>query len=213
MNRKLIAEFIGTFTLVFVGAGSMMTGKGDLLVVALAHGFAIAVMVAAVGGISGGHFNPAVTTGFLVTKRIAIADAAQYIVAQLLGASLAAFLLKSFYGDLAGSVGGMGIADGVSPTKALFAEAIGTFLLMVVIFGTAVDKRGKFGAGFPIGLTIAAVIFVVGPITGAALNPARWFGPALVTRSWIDSWVWIAGPVLGAVAAAFAYQTFLKPKD
>lgn len=213
MNRKLIAELIGTFTLIFIGAGSMMTGKGDLLVVALAHGFAIAVMVAAVGGISGGHFNPAVTSAFLATKRIALADAVQYIVAQLIGAALAAIALKSFYGDLAGTVGGMGIANGVSTTKALLAEAIGTFLLMVVIFGTAVDKRGKFGAGFPIGLTISAVIFVVGPITGAALNPARWFGPALATGSWTNSWVWIAGPILGAVVAALAYQTFLKPKE
>ena len=161
MSKKLVAEFIGTFTLISIGAGSMITGKGDLLVVALAHGFAIAVMIAAVGGISGGHFNPAVTFGFLITKRISLQKAAQYWAAQLVGGAVAAYILKSFYGSMAGTVGGMAITEGVSPTKALLAEAVGTFLLMVVIMGTAVDKRGSFSGGLPIGLTISAVIFVV----------------------------------------------------
>ena len=213
MSKKLAAEFIGTFTLIFIGAGSMMTGKGDLLVVALAHGFAIAVMIAAVGGISGGHFNPAVTFGFLITKRISLQKAAQYWAAQLVGGAIAAYILKSFYGSMAGTVGGMAITEGVSPTKALLAEAVGTFLLMVVIMGTAIDKRGSFSGGFPIGLTITAVIFVVGPMTGAALSPARWFGPALATRNWIDSWVYIAGPLLGAAIAALAYTALMNPKD
>ena len=213
MSKKLVAEFIGTFTLIFVGAGSIMTGKADLLGVALAHGLAIAVMIAAVGGISGGHFNPAVTLGFFATKRISIQKAAQYWVAQLLGAAVAAWTLKSVYGSMAGSVGGAALAEGVSPTKALLAETIGTLLLMVVIMGTAVDKRGSFAAGFPIGLTITAVIFVVGPMTGAALNPARWFGPALVTGTWTSAWVWIAGPLLGALIGALGYQSLLKPKE
>ena len=213
MSKKLVAEFLGTFTLIFVGAGAIMTGKADLLGIALAHGLAIATMIAAVGGISGGHFNPAVTFGFLVTKRISIEKAAQYWVSQLLGASFAAWILKSVYGSMAGTVGGASLSQGVSPMKAIIAEGIGTFLLMLVIVGTAIDKRGSFAAGFPIGLTISSVILVIGPMTGAALNPARWFGPALVTGTWSNAWVWIIGPLLGASVAALGYNWLLNPKD
>ena len=213
MSKKLVAEFLGTFTLVFVGAGAIMTGKADLLGIALAHGLAIAIMIAAVGGISGGHFNPAVTFGFLLTKRISIEKAAQYWVSQLLGASFAAWILKSVYGSMAGTVGGASLSQGVSPMKAMLAEGIGTFLLMLVIVGTAIDKRGSFAAGFPIGLTISSVILVIGPMTGAALNPARWFGPALVTGTWSNAWVWIIGPLLGAGLAALGYNWLLNPKE
>jgi glycerol uptake facilitator-like aquaporin len=150
--------------------------------------------------------------GFVATNRISITKAIQYWVAQLLGAAVAAWTLKSVYGSMAGSVGGAALAEGVTPTKALIAEAIGTFLLMVVIMGTAVDKRGSFAAGFPIGLTISAVIVVIGPLTGAALNPARWFGPAIATGTWGSAWVWIVGPALGALIAALGYQSLIKPK-
>jgi MIP family channel proteins len=170
-------------------------------------------MIASLGGISGGHFNPAVTFGFLVTKRISIQKAAQYWAVQLLGAALAAWILKTVYGAMAGSVGGAALSEGVSSSKGLLAEAIGTFLLVVVVIGSAVDKRGSFAAGFPIGLTISSVILVIGPITGAAINPARWFGPALVTGTWTNSWVYIAGPILGAVVAALGYNALLNPKD
>jgi MIP family channel proteins len=213
MSKKLVAEFVGTFTLIFVGAGAIMNGKTDLLGIALAHGLAIAVMIAALGGISGGHFNPAVTFGFLVTKRIKLEKAAQYWAAQLLGATVAAWILKTFYGSMAGTVGGAALAQGVSASKGVFAEAIGTFLLVVVIMGSAVDKRGSFAAGFPIGLTISSVILVIGPITGAALNPARWFGPALVTGTWTNALVWIVGPILGAVVAALGYNALINPKE
>ena len=213
MSKKLVAEFLGTFTLIFVGAGAIMTGKADLLGIALAHGLAIAIMIAALGGISGGHFNPAVTFGFLLTKRISIEKAAQYWVSQLLGAAFAAWTLKSVYGSMAGSVGGASLSQGVSPMKAMLAEGIGTFLLMLVIVGTAIDKRGSFAAGFPIGLTISSVILVIGPMTGAALNPARWFGPALVTGTWSNAWVWIIGPLLGAGLAALGYNWLLNPKE
>jgi MIP family channel proteins len=213
MSKKFVAEFLGTFTLIFVGAGAIMTGKADLLGIALAHGLAIAIMIAALGGISGGHFNPAVTMGFLVTKRISIEKAGQYWASQLLGAVFASWILKSVYGSMAGSVGGAAVAQGVSPMKAMIAESVGTFLLMLVIVGTAVDKRGSFAAGFPIGLTISSVILAIGPMTGAALNPARWFGPALVTGSWSNAWVWIVGPILGAVVAALGYNWLLNPKD
>ena len=122
-------------------------------------------------------------------------------------------MLKLFYGNAAGNVGSATLAPGVTPGKALLAEAIGTALLMLVIIGTAVDRRGSFAAGFPIGLTITAVILVIGPMTGAALNPARWFGPALVTGVWSNAWVWISGPMLGAVVAALGYNSLLNSKD
>ena len=211
--KKLSAEFLGTFTLVLIGAGAIMNGKNDLLGIALAHGLAIGIMVAAVGGISGGHFNPAVTFGFYVTKRISLVKGLKYWGAQLLGALVAALILKSAYGSNAGSVGGAAVADGTSPFKAMLLEAIGTFLLMSVIYGVAVDKRGSFAAGFPIGLTISIVILAIGPITGAALNPARWFGPALATSSFSNAWVWIFGPLVGAAAAALAYQNIFKPSE
>lgn len=211
MNKKLVAEFLGTFTLILVGAGSMMTGKLDLLGVALAHGLAIALMVAALGGISGGHFNPAVTFGFFVTKRISSLKAVKYVVSQLMGALAAALVLKGFYGSQSGSLGRVEVM-GVSATKAMFAEAVGTFLLTLVVFGVAVDKRGKFGAGFPIGLTISLMILVFGPITGAAINPARWFGPALVSGVWTNSWVWILGPLIGAGLAATLYENIFLEK-
>ena len=102
---------------------------------------------------------------------------------------------------------------GVSPTKAMLAEALGTFLLVFVIFGSAVDKRGSFASGFPIGLTISLVILVIGPMTGAAINPARWFGPAVAIGSWSNWWVWVVGPLLGAGVSALSYQQILSPKE
>jgi MIP family channel proteins len=213
MSKKLVAEFMGTFTLIFIGAGSIMTGKADLLGVSLATGFAIAIMIAAVGGISGGHFNPALTFGFLVTKRISVQKAVQYWIAQFIGAAVAAWILKSVYASAAGTVGGTALAMGVSPTKGVLAEGIGTFLLMVVVIGSTVDKRGSFTGGLPVGLTIAALNLVIAPLTGAALNPARWFGPALVTTNWSSAWVWIVGPIVGAVVAALSYEAILNPKD
>ena len=151
--KKLSAEFLGTFTLVLIGAGAIMNGKNDLLGIALAHGLAIGIMVAAVGGISGGHFNPAVTFGFYVTKRISLVKGLKYWGAQLLGALVAALILKSAYGANAGSVGGAAVADGTSAFKAMLLEAIGTFLLMSVIYGVAVDKRGSFAAGCGVSLS------------------------------------------------------------
>ena len=211
MNKKLAAEFFGTFMLVFAGAGAMLTGKVDLLGVALAHGLAIAIMIAAFGGISGAHFNPAVTIGFFITKRISYSKALRYISAQLLGATLASLILKGLYGSDSGTLGGMQIT-GISSTKAVLAEAVGTFLLMLVIYAVAVDKRGQFGAGFPIGLTIVIVILVIGPMTGAGLNPARWFGPALITSNWSNAWVWILGPIIGSGISALVYEKIFLEK-
>ena len=217
MKEKLAAEFIGTFTLILIGAGAIMNGKADLLGIALAHGLAIAIMVSAFAAISGAHFNPAVSFGMLITKRLNTRTFLSYVGAQLSGASLAAVALRYIAGwgnDAGKSLGAASVANGISPTKAMVAEAIGTFLLVAVIFGVAVDKRGTFGAvaGFPIGLMITLDILFMGPLTGAAVNPARWFGPALVSGTWINSWVWIVGPLLGAGVAALLYDALFTPE-
>lgn len=217
MTKKLAAEFIGTFTLIFIGAGSIMNGKADLLGVALAHGLAIAVMVCVFAAISGAHFNPAVSFGMLITRRINLNTFFTYVVAQLSGAGVAALALRYIAGWNSGpgkSLGATSVAAGISPTRAMIAEAIGTFLLVAVIFGVAVDQRETFNAvaGFPIGLMISLDILFMGPLTGGAVNPARWFGPALVSGTWTNSWVWIVGPLLGGAAAAWLYEAIFEPE-
>lgn len=213
MVKKLFAEFLGTFTLIFLGAGAVVSGKADLSGVAFAHGLAIFVMVSAFAAISGAHFNPAVSTAMFATKRINFQDFLYYVIAQLIGASVASVALNYIYGNSNG-YGLTTVASGTSLGAAFIAEFLGTALLVFVIFGVAVDKRGPFKtiSGLPIGLTITAVIFSVGPITGAALNPARWFGPALVSCNWSDASLYIFAPILGALFAALTYQTIAKPE-
>jgi aquaporin TIP len=214
--RRSVAEFVGAFALIFVGAGSVMTG-GGLLAVAVAHGLILAIMVTALGHISGGHFNPAVTFGFLVTRRIAPALAASYWAAQLLGAVAAALLLKWIYPDNisdAAKLGAPVLNDQISVGAGFVVEAVLTFFLVWVVFATAADPRGAFAivAGFAIGLTIAADILIGGPLTGAAMNPARAFGPMLVQNVWGDGWIWYIGPLLGGGVAALAYDLlYLTP--
>lgn len=219
--RRAVAEFIGAFTLIFIGAGSIVAAHSiedpSLIGVAIAHGVAIAVMVSAFGHISGGHFNPAVTFGFLVTRRIAPVLAVVYWVAQLAGAALAALALKEL---LPGSeteaveLGVPALGHGVGAGAAFGLEAILTFFLVTVVFASAVDPRGTFKsiAGLAIGLTITIDILIGGPFTGAAVNPARAFGPQLVGGHWAHGWVWYAGPLLGGAVAALAYEfLYLRP--
>lgn len=213
MSKKLFAEFLGTFTLIFLGAGAIVSGKTDLQGVAFAHGLAIFVMVAAFAGISGAHFNPAVSAAMLVTKKITVQEFCYFVLAQLIGATLASFSLNYIFGDSNG-FGLPTIAEGTSLSAGALAEIIGTALLLFVIFGVAVDSRGPFNAlsGLPIGMTITGVILTVGPITGAALNPARWFGPALLSGDWSNAWVYIFAPITGAIIAAISYQAVAKPE-
>ena len=211
-GRRAVAEFVGTFTLVFVGGGAAIVAGRDLTAVALAHGLAIAVMVSAVGHISGAHFNPAVTFGLLVTRRIAPTLAGIYWLAQLVAAVVAALALRWMFPGEAGlaSVPHAQFFEG----KGFVLEAILTFLLVWVIFATAVDPRGTFKsiAGLAIGLTITADILAGGPLTGAALNPARAFGPQLVQNVWSDGWIYYLGPLLGGALAALAYELlYLRP--
>ena len=233
--RRGIAEFVGTFALIFVGAGSILalttlfeaviTGPQaqgvynglTLVAVAFAHGLVIAVMVSAVGHISGGHFNPAVTLGFVVTRRIAGMLALVYWSMQFLGATAAAALLRWFFSENVRQLTNLGapaLGGGIDAWQGVVIELILTFFLVWVIFATAVDPGGTFKAvaGLAIGLTITLDVFMGGPLTGAAMNPARAFGPEILSRHWDDAWVWYLGPFAGAVIAALAYDwLYLRP--
>ena len=206
---RLLAEFLGVFLLCFFGIGAI-THDAGLTGVALAHGIAIFVAISAFAHVSGAHFNPAVTAAFAATKRIAPVDALGYIVAQLLGGAAAAVVANYAFGSFAGVPS---LAPEVGTGKGIVIEAIATFLLMITIMGVAVDSRGSFStvAGLPIGLVIAGDIFFAGPATGAAMNPARWFGPALIDGSLANGIVWIVGPLVGALVAAFVYDAVIKP--
>jgi aquaporin Z len=218
--RRCVAESIGAFTLIFAGAGAIMLGgSAGLVGIALAHGLAIAVMVSAVGHISGGHFNPAITLGFLVTRRMQPLLAVGYWIAQFGGAALAALLLKWIFPTVAVNGAKLGaplLSDQVGAGRGVVLEMILTFFLVWVVFATAADPRGTFKAiaGLAIGLTITMDILVGGPLTGAAMNPARAFGPDLVQNVWADAWIWYVGPVVGGAAAALLYQWFyLRPPE
>jgi aquaporin Z len=213
-GTRAFAELVGTFTLVFAGVGAIAIGT-ELVGVALAHGLAIAVMVSAVGHISGGHFNPAVTFGFLAARRMAASLAAGYLAAQLLGATLAMLALRALYPDGADLDAGVpALGSGVDTGAAIGIEAILTFFLVWVVFATAADPRGTFKsiAGLAIGLTITLDILAAGPLTGAAMNPARAFGPELVLGNWDDFLVYWIGPLLGGGLAAILYELlYLRP--
>jgi aquaporin TIP len=215
--RRAVAEFVGTFTLVFVGAGASLTATliGDpspLLQVALANGLAIGVMVSAVGHISGGHFNPAITLGFLVTRRIDPLVAVVYWVTQLTAAVAAAFLLRWIFPGSHSFLGEPGL--GIGKGSGVVLEGVLTFFLVWVVFATAADPRGSFKsiAGLAIGLTITIDVLIGGPLTGAAMNPARAFGPELAANDWANCWIWYVGPVAGGVVAALLYEfLYLRP--
>jgi aquaporin Z len=222
--KQLLAEAIGTFFLCFAGIGAILSTQppinsgAGLVGIALAHGLALAIAVSIFAGISGGHHNPAVTLGFFSTGRISAPLAAMYIAAQLVGASVAAAACNAIFPVEAVASAKLGIplpADWVSVPVLLLAEFVMTFLLMTAVFGTAVDERAvpmKLG-GFAIGLTVAFDILTGGPVTGASMNPARSFGPALVHGDFsLHAYYWLA-PVAGAVAAALLFHhVLLEPE-
>lgn len=214
--KACVAEFIATFTLTFVGAGAIIAcGGNDLTGIALAHGLALSGAICVCGHISGGHINPAVTIAMLVTKKIEPINAVGYIIAQLAGSTVAAFILKSFLAAEAVAAVQLGATLGSPENQQLLGaggtmvfELIFTFLLVTTIFGVSVDERGpKNVYGFAIGLTVAAEILIGGPLTGASMNPARSFGPAVMMGNWTMHWVYWVGPIAGAVIAAVLYQT------
>lgn len=219
-NRAFLAEFIGAFALMFIGGGAIIvTGGDNLVAIAFAHGLILAVMVSATMHISGGQINPAVSLALFTIGKQSRSQTIVFIIAQVLGAILAAWLLKVLMSGMfdVGNIGATlgAYTDGADPNLthpglAFGLEVIATFFLMFVIMGTAVDSRGvgKTAAvgGFGIGLTLTACILCIGPLTGASLNPARSFGPALMSGSWNHHWVYWVGPIIGALLAALAYQ-------
>ena len=214
----LIAEVVGTFLFLFVGMGSVVLGdyvvanggtSPGLLGVALAHGLALAVLVSALGAISGAHFNPAVTLAVWIMGKITPTRAVMYVVAQLIGAALAGFALRSTFPSEAwqpSAIGTPALGAGISPAIGITVEAVLTALLVFVVLGTAVDSRAPKIGGLAIGLAVAADILMGGPLTGAAMNPARWFGPAVAAGAYADWYVWWIGPLLGAAVAALVYR-------
>jgi MIP family channel proteins len=213
--RRASAEFVGTFALIFIGVGAGLFSGGQLLPVAFAHGLVIAVMASAVGHISGGHFNPAVTFGFVVTRRMELPLAAVYWFTQLLAATIAALALRFIFPSQANLDGGVPqVNEAIDLGPAVLTEAILTFFLVWVVFATAADPRGTFKAiaGLAIGLTITMDVLMGGPLTGAAMNPARALGPELLSNDWDNFWIWYVGPFAGAVIAAVAYELlYLRP--
>lgn len=222
--RRGLAEFIGTAAFVFVASGVVVsvvaTGAGSTLTVAIAQGLALSVAVTALGHISGAHLNPAVTFGFWVTGRITNRMAGIYVVCQLLGGVVAALFVRGIFSDVFYSRADGGttlLSPGVSVAEGLLFEIIATFLLVFAVFATAVDRRGAFRivAGFAIGLTVATNLLVGGPLTGGSMNPARTFGPSLVSGSWGDGWIYWLGPLIGGALAAGVYSVLYldKPID
>ena len=223
MFRPCLAEFLGTFYLCFAGIAAILSntqavgGMSGLLGIALAHGIALSIAVNVFGGESGAHFNPAVTSGFLVTGRIKPNLAIAYVIAQLAGATTAAGVCRVIFPAEAVAATTLGLplpAPWASTGVILLAEFVMTYLLMTSIYGTAVDDRGravKIG-GFGIGLTVTFDILAGGAVTGASMNPARSFGPALEMMRWEWHWAYWVAPIAGACAAALVYDhVLLKP--
>jgi MIP family channel proteins len=215
--RHLVAEFLGIFAVVYVGGGAIMMaqqGAGNLLTVALAHGLVYAALVTATLRISG-HFNPAVTLGFLVTRRIQPMMAALYVVAQLVGAMAAAYALKgTFPAEIFAASRGttQSIALAIEGGQAFLIEAIATFFLVFAVFGTAVDPQAPKLGGLAIGLVVVADLLAFAPLTGGSLNPARSFGPAVAAGIYEGQLIFWTGPLVGGVVAAVLYDQLFLPR-
>ena len=221
--RASIAEFIATFCFVFLGIGAVVSSGiflGDeetvtasrMVVIALGHGFAIAIMVAATARISGAHLNPAVTFSAVLTRKIGAAKGGLYIIAQCAGAILATFLIKAIIPNaLEGGLGSHALGADISVGAGLATEMVLTFILVFVIFATAMDPRGPGHlAPFVIGITVIVDIFVGLPLTGASMNPARTLGPALAAGAWANNWVFWVGPLAGGAIAALVYENIFR---
>lgn len=231
LARRLAAELVGTAILVLFGAGSVVAalklGGGELDyaglgMIAIAFAVAVAVPIYTFGTTSGAHINPAVTVSLAAVRRFPWGEVPAYVGAQLAGASIGALLIWTIFGGDAQDLG-LGqttIADGTNYLQAIVAEVIGTFLLVTAIMALAVDKRAPGGwAGLMIGLAVAAAILLIGPLTGASLNPARTFGPLLVgtigggDTEWGDLPAYLIGTLAGGVLAAVAYDAIARPRD
>lgn len=205
--QKYLAEFFGTFMLVFLGTGAVTVAAGNTLTIGLAFGLAITVSAYAFGGISGGHFNPAVTTAMLMNRRINGRDALGYVIAQVLGATVASAFMKLFVNGLGLATNQLGQTDfpKISTGLAFLVEVLVTFLFLLVILNVTSDRHGNGDfAGLTIGVTLAFLIIVALNLTGGSLNPARSFGPAIFAGGSALShlWLYILAPEVGAILAA-----------
>ncbi len=210
--RPCIAEFIGTFALIFVGIGAIKTAGHDVLAVALAHGLTIAAFVSATMHISGGQLNPAVTLGVLCSGHMTLGAAIRYWIAQLSGGIAAAFVCLSLFNRDVVVTGTPQLAIDLTPGQGILVEAILTFFLVFVVHGTAVDGRAHRVAGLAIGATITLDILFGGPLTGAAMNPARVFGPAVAANFWKAHYVYWLGPMIGGALGGFVYRILIERK-
>lgn len=221
LSTALIAELIGTFALVFIGAGAAALGIGGLVGVAFAHGLVLVGFVYAYGHLSGTHVNPAVTFGVWLAGKMPAGRAAAYVVTQLIGGAIAGFALAFCLGGTGTGLGATVLAKGleaggtvidVTPATGVVIELVLTFFLVNAVLNAAVGGKAKNHAGMAIGLTLTFCILLGGPLTGASVNPARSFGPALATGNWADFWVYLVGPLAGGAVAALLYRGVLEER-
>jgi aquaporin Z len=220
MNNKFragLAELMGSFAVFFIGAGSIAAdsythGGVGLIGIALANGLALAIMISALGSFSGGYFNPAVTIGLWVARKINASTAVLFIISQLLGGMFAGYALRMIFPPtiwMPVHLGAPVLALGVSPLTGLLLEAILTSFLLLAVLGAVAESRAPNISGFVIGLTVTAGTLIGGPLTGAAMNPARAFGPALAAGFWEYQWVFWTGPILGAAVISWIYSRLI----
>jgi len=218
-----IAELIGTLFLTFiitsvvvlyVAAGQNAQFGSDFAVVGLVHAFVLFMLIASIGVASGGHFNPAVTAAFIALRRIDPIDGLVYMLAQLSGGVLGALLTKAFLLDegRASDYGAAKVSNLLGgAVQGALVEGLGTFLLVTAVLALALNPEVRKWAALAIGATLGFVVMVFGPLTGAAVNPARWFGPALVGNEFSDAWAFIVGPLVGGILAAAFYRFVIEP--
>lgn len=221
LSTSLVAELIGTFALIFIGAGAGALGIGGLVGVAFAHGLVVLSFAYAYGHISGTHINPAVTLGVWAAGKIETARAVSYIVFQIAGGLLGALALRGILGGTETGLGATRLAHGLTvgnatinmtPVTGLVLEAILTFFLANAVLNAGISGKATIPGGLAIGLTLTFCILMGGPLTGASLNPARSIGPALVTGDLTDLWIYLVGPALGGIAAGLLYKLFLEER-
>lgn len=212
LSTSLLAEFIGTFALIFIGAGAGALGDGGLLGVALAHGLVVVGFAYSYGHISGTHINPAVTLGVWAAGKIDTARAFSYIFFQLLAGIVGAAVLRWVLAGRAGTLGATNLADGVTPAVGLVLEAILTFFLVNAVMNAGISGKATIPGGLAIGLTLVFCILMGGPLTGASLNPARTLGPAVIMGNFADIWLYFVGPILGGVAAGLLYKAVFEER-
>lgn len=220
LSTALIAELIGTFALVFIGAGAGALGIGGLVGVAFAHGLVVVGFAYAYGHVSGTHINPAVTLGVWLAGKIPPARAAAYIAVQLAGGALAGYALAYCLGGTGTGLGATvlaqplelpgGVSVFVTPAMGVVIELLLTFFLVNAVLNAGISGKATPIDGLAIGLTLTFCILMGGPLTGASLNPARTLGPALAAGEWADLWVYVVGPLGGGAVAALLYRGVLE---